>query len=1046
MAKFFINRPIFAWVIAIVIMLAGILSILNLPVSQYPQIAPPQVSITASYPGASAKTIEDTVVQIIEQKMTGLDGYLYMNSTSDSAGRISITLTFVAGTDPDMAQVQVQNRLSQAESSLPEIVQRLGITVIKTTASFLKVVALTSVDGSATNAELGDYIKSNIEEPLSRVKGVGQVDVYGSNFSMRIWLDPEKLHKYSLQPSDVTNAISQQNVQVSSGQVGGMPQVKGTQLNATISSSSLLQTVEEFENIFLKTMKNGSQVYIRDVARVEKGEESYEAAGYYNGKPAAGIAIRLAAGANALETSDLITQKMDELSEYFPEGYEYVIPFDTTPFVRVSIKGVVQTLFEAIILVVCVMYLFLQNARATLIPTIAVPVVVLGTFGVLAAMGYSINMLTMFAMVLAIGLLVDDAIVVVENVERVMAEERLSPHDATEKSMGQITGALIGIAMVLSAVFVPMAFFGGSTGVIYRQFAVTIVAAMALSVLVALTLTPALCATMLRPIKHDKKETGFFGWFNRTFNKGAAMSTGAVGHMVPRWKRYFAVYGLIIALMMFGFYRVPTAFMPDEDQGTLMIQLELPAGATREQTEPVAKRIEEYFLETEKANVKGMMTILGFSLSGQGQNSAMCFVSLKDWSERKGAENTAQAVAQRANRTLLSWKDSIAFSFALPPVPELGMADGFDFYLQDLSGAGHEKLMEARNQLLGAARSNPKLYNVRPNGKEDTAQLNVKIDFAKAAALGVKVDDINTTLSTAWGSSYVNDFYDRGRIKKVYVQADAPFRKDPEDIMRWYVKNDKGDMVPFSAFTSLEWNYGSPRLERFNGLSAVNIQGAPARGLTTGQAMAEIEEIAKTLPPGFKIAWNGVSFQERQAGSQTTALYSLSILIVFLCLAALYESWSIPVAVIMVVPLGVIGAIGLTGAMGMNNDIYFQVGLLTTIGLVSKNAILIVEFAKDMHEKGMPALQAAAQAVRLRIRPIMMTSLAFGLGVLPLAKATGAGSGAQNAIGIGVLGGMITGTLLCILFVPMFYVLILKLFGEKHKKGAHAPAQEAVHE
>ncbi|MBQ8829896.1 MAG: efflux RND transporter permease subunit [Burkholderiaceae bacterium] len=1046
MAKFFINRPIFAWVIAIVIMLAGMLSILNLPISQYPQIAPPQVSITASYPGASAKTIEDTVVQIIEQKMTGLDGYLYMNSSSDSAGRIQITLTFIAGTNPDMAQVQVQNRLSQAESSLPEIVQRLGITVIKTTASFLKVVALTSKDGSITNAELGDYLKSNVEEPLSRVKGVGQVDVYGSNFSMRIWLDPEKLYKYGLVPTDVTTAISTQNVQVSSGQIGGMPAVQGTQLNATISSSSLLQTVEEFENIFLKTMPNGSQVYLKDVSRIEKGEESYEAAGYYNGKPAAGIAIRLAAGANALETSDLVNQKMEELSAYFPEGYEYVVPYDTTPFVRVSIKGVVQTLFEAVILVVCVMYLFLQNMRATLIPTIAVPVVVLGTFGVLAAMGYSINMLTMFAMVLAIGLLVDDAIVVVENVERIMHEEKLSPHDATEKSMGQITGALVGIAMVLSAVFIPMAFFGGSTGVIYRQFSVTIVAAMALSVLVALTLTPALCATILRPIKHEKKEKGFFGWFNRIFNIGAEKSTNAVGHMVPRWKRYIAVYGLIIGLMVYGFMRVPSSFMPDEDQGSLLVQVELPAGSTREQLAPVVDRVKDYFLKDEQANVEGIMTVVGFSFSGQGQNSAMAFVSLKDWSERKGEENTAQGIAMRANRTLLSWKDSLSFSFAIPPVPELGMADGFDFYLQDLSGAGHDKLMEARNQLLAAARANPKLYNVRPNGKEDSPQFNVKIDFAKAASLGVSVADINNTLSVAWGSTYVNDFYDRGRIKKVYVQADAPFRKDPEDINRWYVRNNQGEMVPFSAFTSTSWSYGSPRLERFNGLSAVNIQGSPARGLTTGQAMEEIEKIAETLPPGFAIAWNGISFQERQAGSQTTALYSLSVVIVFLCLAALYESWSIPVAVIMVVPLGVVGAIGLTGTFGMNNDIYFQVGLLTTIGLVSKNAILIVEFAKELHEKGMSAVSAAMQAVRLRIRPIIMTSLAFGLGVLPLAKATGAGSGAQNAIGIGVLGGMMTGTFLCIIFVPMFYVLILKVFGGKRKKTQKLESQEVTHE
>lgn len=1041
MAKFFINRPVFAWVIAIVIMLAGLLSILNLPVSQYPQIAPPQVNISASYPGASPKTIEDTVVQIIEQKMTGLDGYLYMNSTSEQSGRISITLTFVAGTNPDIAQVQVQNRLSQAEPMLPEVVQRLGLTVRKTTASFLKVVALISSDKSTTEADLGDYMKSYVEEPLSRVTGVGEVQVFGSNYSMRIWLDPEKLHKYNLMPSDVSAAIAAQNVQVSSGQIGSLPAAKGTQINATISASSLLQTPEQFENIFLKSMPNGAKVYIRDVARVEKGQESYEAHAEYNGQPAAGIAIRLASGANALETSELVNQKMDELSEFFPPGYSYVIPFDTTPFVKISIKGVVQTLLEAIVLVVLVMYLFLQNIRATIIPTIAVPVVVLGTFGVLALMGYSINMLTMFAMVLAIGLLVDDAIVVVENVERIMDEERCSPHDATEKSMDQITGALVGIALVLSAVFIPMAFFGGSTGVVYRQFSVTIVAAMALSVIVALTLTPALCASILKPIKHDKKDKGFFGWFNRMFNGGAETVRTSVGYMTPRWKRFILIYGFIIAAMTFGFIKVPTAFMPDEDQGSLMLQVILPSGSTQEQMEPVGERIQKFFMEQEKENVQAVMMVYGFSLAGQGQNSAMAFVNLKDWSERKRPDQKAQAIALRANGTLLSWKDSIAFSFALPPVPELGMADGFDLYLQDLSGQGHEKLMEARNQLLDLARKSPKLYNVRANGMEDTPQLDLKIDFSKAAALGVPVEAINQTLSTAWGSTYVNDFMDHGRVKKVYLQADAPFRQSPEDINRWYVRNDKGEMVPFSAFATMGWKYGSPRLERFNGVGAVNIQGSPAPGFTSGQAMLEIEELTRALPYGFGVSWNGISFQERQAGSQTAALYSISVLIVFLCLAALYESWSIPVSVLMVVPLGVVGAIGVTGMMGMNNDIYFQIGLLTTIGLVSKNAILIVEFAKELHEKGMEPLKAAAEAVRLRIRPIMMTSLAFGLGVLPLAKATGAGSGAQNSIGIGVLGGMLTGTFLCVFFVPMFYVLILKFFGDKTKvKKATEPA------
>lgn len=1041
MAKFFINRPIFAWVIAIVIMLAGTLSILNLPIAQYPQIAPPQVNIHANYPGASAKTIEDTVVQIIEQKMTGLDGYLYMNSTSDSSGQISITLTFEAGTNPDMAQVQVQNRLSQAQSSLPEVVQRLGLTVMKTTASFLKVVALTSKSGKVSEAELGDYLVSNVQEPLSRVEGVGEVQVFGSAFAMRIWLNPEKLHEYSLTPAEVKAAIRSQNAQVSSGQVGGLPAVKGTQLNATITSSSLLETPEQFGDIFLKTTDNGAQVYLRDVARIEKNKENFFATGFYNGKPAAAMAIKLASGSNALLTSELVNKKMDELSVYFPEGYEYVIPFDTTPFIKISIQGVVQTLMEAIVLVVLVMYLFLQNFRATLIPTIAVPVVVLGTFGVLALLGYSINMLTMFAMVLAIGLLVDDAIVVVENVERVMHEEKLSAHDATEKSMGQITGALVGIAMVLSAVFVPMAFFGGSTGVIYRQFSVTIVAAMALSVLVALTLTPALCATMLKPSHKDKPSTGFFGWFNRVFNKGADASTKAVSYMTPRWVKFLVIYGGLIALMVFGFTKVPTAFMPDEDQGSLMVQVTLPAGATQETALPVIKRMQDYFLNTEKDNVESVMTVAGFSLSGTGQNAAMAFVKLKDWKERPHISQKAQNVALRANRTLMSWKDSLSFGFALPPVPELGMAEGFDFYLQDLGGAGHAKLTEARNQLLAEAAKSPVLYNVRPNGQEDTPELKINIDFKKAAALGVSVDAINDALSTAWGSSYVNDYYDKGRIKKVYVQGDAPYRQAPEDVKKWYVKNDKGEMVPFASFVSLDWTYGSPRLERFNGLGGVNIQGSPAPGYTTGQAMAEIERIAQNLPFGYGIAWNGISYQEKQADTQTGALYALSVLIVFLCLAALYESWSIPIAVIMVIPLGVVGALGLTGAFGMHNDIYFKVGLLTTIGLVSKNAILIVEFAKALHEEGMPIVKAASEAVRLRVRPILMTSLAFGLGVLPLAKASGAGSGAQNAIGIGVLGGMITGTFLCIFFVPMFYVLIVKIFGDKSKKSTNSRAK-----
>ena len=1043
-SRFFIERPVFSWVIAIVIMLAGALSILRLPISQFPQIAPPQVSISATYPGASAETIENTVTQIIEQNLTGLDGYLYMSSTSDSTGRVSITVTFEAGTNPDMAQVQVQNKIQTALTTLPQVVQQMGVTIQKTSANFLMVVGFISKDHSMNASDLGDYLVAHVQEPLSRVQGVGEAEVFGSEYAMRIWLDPSKMVKYKLNPSEVKAAISAQNAQVSAGGIAQQP-TDGKQLfTATISSASLLQTPEEFRNILLKTTEDGAKVYLRDVAEVAVGQQTYMAFATYDDYPASGMAIKLASGANAIATQKAVLERVEELKPSFPEGMEVVIPFDTTPFVSAALKGVIKTLFEAIVLVVVVMYLFLQNFRATLIPTIAVPVVLLGTFGALFVCGFSINMLTMFAMVLAIGLLVDDAIVVVENVERVMREDGTDPKTATIKSMDEIQSALVGIAMVLSAVFVPMAFFGGSTGVIYRQFSVTIVSAMALSVVVALTLTPALCATMLKPVNHEEHhgKGGFFGWFNRWFNKGAEGATSAVGYMTARWKRFIVIYGVIIGGVVFGFLKVPTAFMPDEDQGSLMVQIQLPEGSTREQILPVVKRMQDYMLNEEKDSVQSVMTVVGFSLAGMGQNSAMAFVKLKDWSERPNPEQKAQAVA-RANRTLMSWKDSMVFGFALPPVPELGMADGFDMYLQDLSGQGHDALMAARNQVLGAARSNPQLYNVRPNGKEDAPQLQLHIDFAKAASLGVSVASINDTLSTAWGSSYVNDFYDRGRIKQVYVQGDEKFRQRPEDLDRWYVRNDKGEMVPFSAFCSTEWKFGSSRLERFNGLGAVNIQGAPAAGFTTGQAMLAMEEIAKALPYGFGIAWNGISFQEQQAGSQTGALYTLSILIVFLCLAALYESWSIPIAVILVVPLGVIGALGMTGAFGMNNDVYFQVGLLTTIGLVSKNAILIVEFAKELHEKGESIVHAAAHAVRMRIRPIMMTSLAFGLGVLPLAKATGAGSGAQNAIGIGVLGGMLTGTFLCIFFVPLFYVLIVKLFGDKIKKKK---PQEALQE
>ncbi len=1047
MARFFIDRPIFAWVIAIVIMLAGTLSILGLPVSQYPTIAPPEVSIRASYPGANAKTLQDTVTQVIEQQMKGLDGLTYMRSASDSAGLVEITLTFKAGTNPDIAQVQVQNKLASATPMLPQEVQRLGVQVNKSSASFLMVVGFISEDGSMQGVDLADYVSTNVQDPLSRINGVGEIQVFGGQYSMRIWLDPSKLNNYKLSTQDVMAAIRAQNAQVSVGQIGGLPAVPGTQLNATITAQTRLERPEQFEAILLKTTADGSAVRLRDVARVEIGNESYEASSRYNGKPSAGVAIKLSTGANALATAAKVKEELAKLEQYFPTGMKSVIAYDTTPFVRISIEEVIKTLLEAIVLVVLVMYLFLQNFRATLIPTIAVPVVLLGTFGVLAAFGFSINTLTMFAMVLAIGLLVDDAIVVVENVERVMSEEGLSPKEATRKSMGQITGALVGIALVLSAVFVPMAFFGGSTGVIYRQFSITIVAAMALSVLVALILTPALCATILKPIEkgHHHGERGFFGWFNQRFEQTSHGAQSAVRGMTRRSVRFMVIYGAFVAAVAFGFMRLPTGFLPDEDQGVLFAQVMLPAGATAERAKPVLDTVEHHFLENEKDTVEGLFVVSGFSFSGRGQNNAIAFVNLKDWDERTAPGSDVKSIAGRAMGAFSQIRDAMAFAFAPPAVIELGTAGGFNLFLQDRAGLGHEALIAARNQLLGLAAKDPRLVAVRPNGQDDTPQLRVEVDHAKAGALGLSIADINDTLATAWGGAYVNDFIDRGRVKKVYMQADAPYRKAPEDLNRWYVRNKSGEMVPFSSFASVRWDYGSPRLERYNGVPAVEIQGQPAPGKSTGEAMAVMEELVKQLPPGFGIEWTGLSYQERMSGSQAPMLYALSLLIVFLCLAALYESWSIPVAVMLVVPLGVIGALIAAGLFGKANDVYFQVGLLTTIGLASKNAILIVEFAKELMEQGKSATEAAIEAVRLRLRPIIMTSLAFGLGVLPLALANGAGSGAQNAIGIGVLGGMITGTVLCIFFVPLFYVLIRKFFVAKPAAPADQPIAAKEH-
>ncbi len=1042
MSRFFIDRPIFAWVIAIVIMLAGLLSIRTLPVSQYPAIAPPQVAINAIYPGASAKTVEDSVTQVIEQKMQGIDHLRYMSSTSDDNGAVTVTLTFDAGTNPDIAQVQVQNKLQSAMSVLPTTVQQQGITVTKSARNFLMVVGFVSEDGSMNGTDLGDYVASNLQDTLSRVSGVGEVTLFGSQYAMRVWLDPNKLHSYSLTTSDVTSAISSQNAQVSAGQLGGLPAKPGQQLNATIVAQTRLSSPEQFGKILLKVNTDGSRVLLRDVARIELGAETYRTNALFNGKPATGVAIKLASGANALDTAQAVRDKVKELSAYFPKGVKAVYPYDTTPFVKISIEEVVKTLVEAVGLVFLVMYLFLQNFRATLIPTIAVPVVLLGTFGVMAATGFSINTLTMFGLVLAIGLLVDDAIVVVENVERVMGEEGLSPREATRKSMGQITGALIGIALVLSAVFVPMAFFGGSTGVIYRQFSITVVSSMVLSVLVALILTPALCATLLKPVEkghaHGHEHSGFFGRFNRLFDSSSERYQGVVGRMLKKTGRYMVIYLVIIAAMAVMFMRLPTSFLPDEDQGILFTQVQLPPGASRERTDAVLQQVQKHFLNDPA--VSSLFTVSGFSFAGSGQNMGLGFVQLKPWDERNRPDLSVKAVAGRAMGAFSQFRDAMAFAFAPPAVMELGNVSGFDLQLQDRAGLGHDKLMAARNQLLGMAAKNPKLVAVRPNGLSDNPQFNYDVDHEKANALGVAISDVNNTLSTAIGSSYVNDFLDRGRVKKVYVQGDADYRMSPEDMGNWYVRNATGNMVPLSSLSSSRWSYGSPRLERYNGQSSVEIVGSPAPGVSTGVAMAEVEKLIQQLPAGIGYEWTGLSYEERLSGSQAPALYAISLLIVFLCLAALYESWSIPFSVMMVVPLGVIGALMAAGVRGLSNDVYFQVGLLTTIGLSAKNAILIVEFAKEQQEHGMGLIEATMEAVRMRLRPILMTSMAFILGILPLVIAHGAGSGSQNAIGTGVMGGMISATVLAIFLVPVFFVVIRSRFPAKPGKSAQPQA------
>ncbi|MBS9436524.1 efflux RND transporter permease subunit [Photorhabdus noenieputensis] len=1038
MPKFFIDRPIFAWVIAIITMLAGLLAIMKLPVAQYPTIAPPAISISATYPGADATTVQNTVTQVIEQNMNGIDNLVYMSSDSDSAGNMNITLTFEAGTNPDIAQVQVQNKLQLAMPLLPQEVQQQGIRVDKSTTSFLMVAGFISEDGSMSQDDISDYVGATVKDPLSRVTGVGDTMLFGNQYAMRIWLNPDKLVNYKMTTLDVINAIKAQNNQIAAGQLGGTPPVPGQRLNASIIAQTRLTSPEEFSNILLRVNTDGSQVRLKDVANVELGAESYNIIARYNGKPAAGIGVKLATGANALDTSKAVKEALKNMEPFFPHGLKIVYPYDTTPFVKISINEVVKTLVEAIMLVFVVMYLFLQNFRATLIPTIAVPVVLLGTFAILATFGYSINTLTMFAMVLAIGLLVDDAIVVVENVERVMQEEGLSPKEATRKSMGQIQSALVGIAMVLSAVFIPMAFFGGSTGAIYRQFSITIVSAMVLSVLVALILTPALCATMLKPIAKGShgKQTGVFGWFNRIFDKSTHHYTDSVGRILRNTGRYLVIYVFLVAGMAIMFTRLPSSFLPEEDQGVLLTMVQLPAGATQEQTEKVLDKISDYFNTEEKDRVVSVFTVSGFGFSGQGQNTGLGFISLKDWGERPGAENKVPAIVARASAHFQKIKEGMVFAFNIPAIVELGSATGFDFELIDKANLGHDKLTEARNQLLGMIQQHPDmLVGVRPNGQEDTPQYRLRIDQEKAEALGVSIADINSTLSTMFGSNYVNDFIDRGRVKKVYVQSEASYRMLPSDIYKLYVRNKQGEMVPFSAFvdTSKEpWTYGSPRLERYNGLPSMEILGEAAPGKSTGDAMALMEELASKLPNGIGFDWTGMSYQERLSGNQAPALYALSLIVVFLCLAALYESWSIPFSVMLVVPLGIVGALLATTFRGLDNDVYFKVGLLTTIGLSAKNAILIVEFAKDLMEKESKGLiEATLDAVRMRLRPILMTSLAFMLGVIPLVLSNGAGSGSQNAVGTGVLGGMIAATSLAIFFVPVFFVVIKRRFSKK---------------
>ncbi|ELW9233481.1 efflux RND transporter permease subunit [Proteus mirabilis] len=1041
MSRFFINRPILSWVMAIVIMIAGGLSLIKLPVSQYPEIAAPAIMITAVYPGASAETVQDTVVQVIEQELSGLDGFRYLSSNSNTDGSFEVIATFEQGTDSDIALMQVQNKLQLATPKLPLEVQRQGMRVVKFQINFMQVVALVDESGKLDAFDLGNYLASHMKDPISRIDGMGDILLLGSPRAMRIWLDPDKLTNYHLMPKDIAAAIQDENVQVSAGQLAGLPALKGVELNATITSASRMVSVDEFNHILLKVNLDGSQVLLQDVAKVEVGADNFSISSLYNGKPSAGMAMRLAPGANLLDVSKKVKEVVEAQSQFFPQGVKALFPYDTTPSVKSSISSVVRTIVEASILVFLVMFLFLQNIRATLVPTLAIPVVLLGTFGVLAALGLTINVLTMYAMVLAIGLLVDDAIVVVENVERIMHEQAISVKEATILSMTQIQGALVGIGLVLSAVFVPMAFFGGSAGIIYRQFAATIVVAMALSVLIALTFTPALCASILKkPQPKVKKRRGFFWLFNRFFDRGTNYYEKGVRNILYRRGRYMFIFLIITVGTGWLFTQLPKAFLPNEDQGVVMIEVRMPANSTAERMEQTMAEFRDYLLTEEKHLVKTVFTVNGFNFAGRGQNAGMAFVNLADWSERKGKGEDVFSLVARAQQHFNSIRDGMVIAFPPPAIMEMGNAMGFDFYLQDNAGLGHTELVKARDKFLELAAQSPVLTNVRPNGKNDEPQLRVVIDKERARALQLRLSDINDTLSAAWGSMYVNDFIDEGRVKRVYLQGEASARMLPTDLDKWHVRNQRGEMIPFNAFATTQWYMGPPKLERFNGLSAIEILGEPAPGYSTGDAMLAIADIMKQLPSEISLSYSGLSYEEIQTQDQAPALYVMTILFVFLSLAALYESWSVPFSVALVVPFGILGAVIATLLRGLSSDVYFQIGLMTTIGLSAKNAILIVEFAKHLYEKdGKPLIDAAAEAARMRLRPIIMTSLAFTFGVLPMALAAGAGQGSQHSVATGVIGGMLASTFLAIFFVPLFYVFVVKLFS---RKKAHVSIEE----